>query len=77
MSDEAHITIRRIEACVLQAKVQAQLQNKDEATAAGDLMCAFVLIARMNGADPEEALKAMWENAKLTVDHFWDFRRAH
>ena len=71
MADESTIIKRRIEACVMQAQVNARNHGGDNATAAADLMCAFVLISVKSGANPETALKAMWENAKVVVDDFW------
>lgn len=69
--DDATITKRRIEACVMQAQVNARNHGGDNATAAADLMCAFVLLAAKSGADPEKALGAMWDNAKEAVSCFW------
>ena len=61
----------RIEASALQAQMNARNHGGDNATAAADLMCAFVLIAVKSGADPERALDAMWSHAKACVDDFW------
>ena len=85
MSDEAHpedfmtdtIIKRRIEACVMQSQVNARNHGGDNATAAADLMCAFVLITAKSGGNPERALKAIWENAKTTVDCFWPDAKPH
>jgi len=75
MPDEATITKRRIEACVMQAQMNAQNHGGDNATAAADLMCAFVLLATKSGAGPEQALAAMWEHAKVCVSDFWPDQR--
>lgn len=69
--DEATITKRRIEACVMQSQMNARNNGGDNATASADLMCAFVLIAVKSGADPDRARDAMWEHAKAAVSDFW------
>ena len=71
MTDEATIIKRRIEASAMQAQMNAQNHGGDNATAAADLMCAFVLIAVRTGTDPERARDAMWEHAKACVADFW------
>lgn len=71
MGDQAMLIKRRIEACVTQARLNAQRHGGDDATAAADLMCAFVLITTAVGADPERARDAMWESAKGAVADFW------
>lgn len=71
MVDDATLTKRRIEACVIQAQKNANNHGGDNATAAADLMCAFVLISVKSGGDPERTLAAMWEHAKAAVDDFW------
>jgi hypothetical protein len=71
MTDEATITKRRIEACVMQSTMNANTHEGDNATASADLMCAFVLIAVKSGADPDRARDAMWEHAKAAVADFW------
>ncbi|MGX9855815.1 hypothetical protein ACR03S_10305 [Limimaricola variabilis] len=71
MADEATITKRRIEACAMQAQLNANNHGGGNATAAADLMCAFVLTAVKSGADPERARSAMWEHAKACVADFW------
>lgn len=71
MTDEVTIIKRRIEACVMQAQMNARNHGGDNATAEADLMCAFVLLATKSGADPERALKAMWDHAKVVVADFW------
>ncbi len=71
MTDDVTLTKRRIEACVMQAQMNAEQSGGDNATAAADLMCAFVLIAVKSGADPERARVAMWEHAISCVSDFW------
>lgn len=71
MPDEAKIIKARIEASAMQAQMNARNHGGDNATAAADLMCAFVLIAVKSGADPERALSAMWDHAKGCVADFW------
>ena len=75
--DDAEKTKRRIEACVMQAQMNARNYGGDNATAAADLMCAFVLISVKSGAPPDAALKAMWENAKIVVADFWPDARVN
>lgn len=70
-TDEATIIKRRIEAAVMQAKMNADLHGGTDATAAADLMCAFVLVSVSNGADPDRARDAMWNHAKACVADFW------
>lgn len=71
MTDDITRTKRRIEACVMQAQMNAEQTGGDSATASADLMCAFVLISMKSGADPERARAAMWEHAKACVSDFW------
>lgn len=71
MTDEATIIKRRIEACAMQAQMNARNHGGDTATAAADLMCAFVLLAVKSGADAERAREAMWDQAKAVVADFW------
>ena len=71
MTDESATIKRRIEAAVMGAQMNARNHGGDNATAAADLMCAFVLIAVKSGADPDRALSAMWDHAKATVGDFW------
>lgn len=75
MTDDANLTKRRIEACVIQAQMNAQTNGGDNATAAADLMCAFILIAVKSGAAPDRAMDAMWEHAKSVVADFWPYGR--
>lgn len=69
--DKATITKRRIEACVTQAQMNARHHGGDNATAAADLMCAFVLLSVKSGARADAARDAMWEHAKAVVADFW------
>lgn len=62
----------RIEALGTAAVINANNHGGDNATAAADLMCAFVLMVRRNRADPDRALAAMWEHAKATCDYWFD-----
>ena len=71
MVDNATTIKRRIEACVIQARANAKKSGGDNATAATDLMCAFVLLSRESGADPERVKDAMWDDAKACVADFW------
>lgn len=71
MADEPTIIKRRIEACAMQAQMNARNHGGDNATAAADLMCAFVLLAVKSGGDPERARAAMWDHAKACVADFW------
>jgi len=71
MTDEATIIKRRIEASMMQAIVNARNHGGDNATAAADLLCAFVLISVKSGASTERALAAMWEHANAVVADFW------
>lgn len=75
--NDATVIKRRIESCVRQAQVNARNFGGDNATAAADLMCAFVLISVKSGAPPEKALAAMWENAKAVVADFWPDARVN
>lgn len=62
---------RRIEAAVMGAQANAFNHVGDNATAAADLMCAFVLVSVKSGATPDAALDAMWDHAKAAVADFW------
>lgn len=68
---------RRIEACVMQAQMNARNFGGDNATAAADLMCAFVLVSVKSGGPPDKALAAMWDHAKATVADFWPEARVN
>lgn len=71
MPDSATIIKRRAEALVMQAQMNAKQNGGDAATAAADLMVAFVLLAVKCGARPEAARDAMWHNATVVVADFW------
>ena len=75
--DEATIIKRRVEACAMQAQMNAANHGGDTATAAADLMCAFVLLSVKSGADPEKARAAMWDHAKVVVADFWPDATTH
>jgi hypothetical protein len=77
MADQSTIIKRRIEAAVMGAQVNARNFGGDNATASADLMCAFVLLSIKSGADPDRALKIMWDNAKFVVADFWPNERAN
>jgi hypothetical protein len=77
MTDEVTLIKRRIEACVMQAQMNAKNAGGDNATASADLLCAFVLISVKSGATPEAALNAMFENAKVIVSDFWPASRVN
>jgi hypothetical protein len=77
MTEDPTITKRRIEACVMQAQMNAANHGGDAATAAADLMCAFVLISVKSGCPPRKALDAMWEHAQAAVADFWPDARKH
>lgn len=77
MTDEVTITKRRIEAAVMGTQANAFTHGGDNATAAADLMCAFVLLSVKSGANPEAALTAMWEHAKATVSDLWPDQRVN
>ena len=62
---------KRAEALVLQASLNAQNSGGDTATAAADLMMAFVLLSMRSGAKPERAIKAMANNAIVACASFW------
>lgn len=75
MTDEPTLTKRRIEACAMQAQMNAKKHGGDNATAAADLMCAFVMVSRISGADPDRAKAAMWEHAKAACADFFPDER--
>lgn len=74
---EATVTKRRIEACVMQAQMNARSHGGDNSTAAADLICAFVLLSVKSGAKADAARDAMWEHAKACVDDFWPDQKAN
>ncbi|RBO54686.1 hypothetical protein DSD19_04735 [Rhodovulum sp. BSW8] len=69
-SDTAKI-MARIEALVMTAAVNAANTGGDHATAATDLMCAFVLISMRMGTPPEEAIEISSQNAIAACRDFW------
>lgn len=75
--DDSEITKRRVEACVTQALMNAKTHGGDNATAAADLACAFVLLSVGSGADPDKAHTAMWDHAKACVGDFWPNGQFH
>lgn len=62
---------KRIEALVVTASLNARNQGGDAATAAADLMCAFVLITMRSGGRPEAAIEAMARHAIAACTDFW------
>jgi len=78
MTENPEIIKKRIEALSLTAQINAQRHSGDAATAAADLLCAFVLISIRSGASPEAARDAMWEHAIAACADFFgtDGRRA-
>lgn len=77
MTDEATIIKRRIEACAMQAQMNAENHGGDVATASADLLCAFVLLSVKSGCPPDNALEVMWDHAKAVVVDFWPDARRH
>ena len=75
--NNATVIKRRVEACVMQAQVNARNFGGDNATAAADLMCAFVLLCAKSGAPPENAIAAMLDHAKATVADYWPEARVN
>jgi hypothetical protein len=69
--DDPKLTKARIKACAMQAEMNANNHGGDSATAAADLLCAFVLISLKQGAKPDLAKDAMWEHAKAAVKVFF------
>ena len=63
---------KRIEAIVAQAVTNATTHGGDNATAAADIMCAFVLLCVGCRSNPEKARDAMWDHALATVDDWWN-----
>lgn len=68
---EADAIKARAERLVLEATVYAGLTNGDNATAAADLMIAFVLLSMRSGAKPERAIEAMGNHAIAACTSFW------
>ncbi len=61
----------RVEAIVAQSLLNAKQHGGDTATAAADVMCAFVLLCVGANGRPEKALAAMWDHAVATVGDLW------
>jgi hypothetical protein len=76
MTDEATLTKRRIEACVMQAQMNAKTVGGDNATAIMDLICAAILLTKMSGGDPDRAINAVKGSARAVVEDFWPKGRA-
>lgn len=62
---------RRAEALVLTATTNAQRLGGDNATAAADLMMAFVLLTMRSGGGPKKAIEVMGDNAIAACEAFW------
>lgn len=69
-NDPAEI-MRRVEALALTASLNAQNNGGDAATAAADLMCAFVLLSMRCGGRPEVAIEKMKPHAIAACADFW------
>lgn len=74
---DAKLTKRRIEACVKQAQMNARTVGGDNATAAMDLLCAFVLICNKTGAPVDKVLVETIANAIICVNDFWPTERVN
>lgn len=77
MSDEATLIKRRVEALVTQAQMNAVGHGGDAATAAADLMTAFVLLTTKCGGSPDVAVTTMLPHSKATVGAFWPESAVH
>lgn len=77
MTDPAAAAKRRIEACVMQATLNAKAAGEDTATAAADLLCAFILMTRGAGANHDDALKTCWAPLNGAVADWWPDARKH
>lgn len=77
MRDDPDKIKNRIEACTMQAMMNAEIHKGDVATASADLLCAFVLLSVKSGAPPDKCLEVMWDNAKAVVADFWPDARRH
>lgn len=53
------------------ASLNARNQGGDDATAAADLMCAFVLISMRNGGRPDVSVETMKPHAIAACKDFW------
>mgnify|MGYP000361856130 CR=1 FL=1 len=69
---KAKAIIQRAEYHVRWAQHNATRHGGDDATAAADLMMAFVLISIRNGADPDRAIDAMRHDAIAACSLLWD-----
>jgi len=61
----------RINAVATTAVLNAHQGGGDRATAAADLLCAFVRVSQAAGADPQTALEVMLPDATAAVAAFW------
>lgn len=57
--------------------MNAHNHGRDNATAAADLISAFVLISVKSGWPPDRALAVSWEKAKEIVAILWPDERAN
>jgi hypothetical protein len=73
---EDQIKLRKEES-VLQAQAKAKAHGTDATSATMDLMCSFILMSVKNGADPDKARDAVWEQAKSVVADFWPDAKPH
>ena len=73
--DKNEIIMKRIEALGAMAIINANNTGGDNATAAMDLLCAFVLMAMRNGNDPDRNLAVTWDHAKAACDGWWGGER--
>ena len=63
--------MRRAEALVMSAQINAANHKGDAATAAADLMMAFVLLTTRCGSDPRQANEVIIDNAIIACADFW------
>lgn len=68
---------RRIEACVMQAQLNAASAGEDNAVAAADLLCAFILLIRRAGSDPQKSLETCWTPLNGAVTAWWPETQRH
>lgn len=61
----------RIETCATQACLNAHHNGLGVEAAAMDLLCAFALLVRNSGGDPDDTMQAVWGHAKSCVTGFW------
>ena len=62
----------RVELLIRQARINAATSGGGGAKAAADMLTAFVLLCRQEGAPPDKAIEAMLEDAKNVVEAFWN-----